>query len=80
MSHKKILRPGKILNPTPHREAGGRVVSIVTMLGAGRSGVKTLSGKQMFLFPKTSTLAQRSTMTPTQSVPGFYAGSKEARA
>ena len=79
MSHKKILKLGKILNPTPHHEAGGSVVSIVTMLRAGRSGIKSPTGKKIFLLSKTSTLAPRSTQPSTQWVPGFYAGSKEAR-
>jgi hypothetical protein len=42
MTHKKILKPGKILNLTPHHEAGGSVVSIVTMLRAGQYGIKSL--------------------------------------
>jgi hypothetical protein len=66
--HKKILNPEKILNPTPHREEGGSVVSIVTMLRAGQSGIQKLSGKKIFLLSKTSTLALRSTQPSTQSV------------
>jgi len=52
MSHKEILKPGKILNPTTRHEAGGSVVSIVIMLWAGRSGIKPLSGKKYFSCPK----------------------------
>jgi hypothetical protein len=78
MSHKKILKTGKILNPTPHREAGGSAVSIVTMLKAGRPGIKTLSGKKFFFSQNVHTGCEIDTAS-YQSVPGLYAGSKEAR-
>jgi hypothetical protein len=54
MSHKKILKPGKILNPTPHHKAGVSVVSIVTKLRAGQSWAKTLSEKKLFSYQKRS--------------------------